>query len=57
MADVARDQDLVGGLPLEDALAVGQGTVLERRVDHDLVLGVGEALELALVQAEPHASS
>ena len=52
MADVARDEDLFGGLPRQQALAPGHRAVLERGVDEDLVLAARQGFEESMGQAE-----
>ena len=52
VADVGREQDLVLGLARQEAFRVGDDAVLERGVDHGLVLAVLERLELPVRQAE-----
>jgi hypothetical protein len=52
VADVAREQDLVGGLAAQYALAVRQAPLGERAVDADLVLSVGQVGEARVLEAE-----
>jgi hypothetical protein len=52
VADVAADQDLVGGLALDQVLAVGEVAVGQGGVDADLVVALGQAVDQALAGAE-----
>ena len=52
MAGVRRNEHLVVGFTGEVALAVGELTVLERAVDADLVLVVGELAKRPVAQTE-----
>ena len=52
MADVARDDDLFGGRPRQQALSPGHRTVFERGVDEDLVLAVREGFKELVGQTE-----
>ena len=52
VTDVRREQDLVLRLTRQEALRVGDDAVLERGVDHRLVLAVLERLQLPVRQAE-----
>jgi hypothetical protein len=57
VADVAADQDLVAGLTLDQALAVGEVAVGQGRVDADLVVALGQAVDQPLADAEAQRSA
>ncbi len=53
VADVAGDDHLVGDLPGDDVLGVGEVAVRERGVDAHLVVALGQPVQGLLGQAEP----
>jgi hypothetical protein len=57
VADVAADEDLVAGLTLDQALAVGEVAVGQGRVDADLVVALGQAVDQPLADAEAQRSA